>query len=129
MFSELGLAETSSADTDSEHSVLDILAAIPEIERPGVIAAHVEHIDAAVIDCGVDDFEPDDMLEDIGLDSMMTTDFRLRIKMVFSIDLPGLEILRGVSVNPLADRVLAELHSIRGDAHAATRLPPRRLAT
>ena len=58
MFSELGLAETSSADTDSDNSALDILAV--------------------------------------------------------------LEMLRGVSVNSLADRVLAELHSIHGDAHAAT---------
>ena len=64
---------------------------------------------AAVFDCAVDDFEPDDMLEDIGLDSMMAMDFRVRINMVFSIDLPVLEILRGVSVNSLADRVLAEL--------------------
>ena len=119
MFSELGLAETSSADTDSDNAVLDVLAATPEIERPGVIAAHVKHIVAAVFDCGVDDFEPDDMLEDIGLDSMMAMDFRVRINMVFSIDLPVLEILRGVSVNSLADRVLAELHSIHGDAPAA----------
>ena len=55
------------------------------------------------------------MLDDIGLDSMMAMDFRVRINMVFSIDLPVLEILRGVSVNSLADRVLAELHSIHGD--------------
>ena len=40
--------------------------------------------------------------------------------MVFSIDLPVLEILRGISVNSLADRVLAELHAIHGDAPAAT---------
>ena len=120
MFSELGLAETSSADTDSDNSVLDVLAATPEIERPGVIADHVKQIVAAVFDCGVDDFEPDDMLEDIGLDSMMAMDFRVRINMVFSIDLPVLEILRGVSVNSLADRVLAELHSIHGNAPAAT---------
>ena len=49
------------------------------------------------------------MLDDIGLDSMMAMEFRVRINMVFSIDLPVLEILRGVSVNSLADRVLAEL--------------------
>ena len=33
------------------------------------------------------------MLEDIGLDSMMAMDFRVRINMMFSIDLPVLEIL------------------------------------
>ena len=55
------------------------------------------------------DIEPDDMLDDIGLDSMMAMDFRVRINTTFSIDLPVLEILRGVSVNSLAVRVLAEL--------------------
>ena len=120
MFSDLGTAETSSADTDSDDSILAVLAATPEVDRPAVIADHVKHIVAAVFDCAVDDFEPDDMLEDIGLDSMMAMDFRVRINMVFSIDLPVLEILRGVSVNSLADRVLAELHSIHGDAPAAT---------
>ena len=84
----------------------------------------MKHIVAAVFDCGVDDFEPDDMLEDIGLDSMMAMDFRVRINMVFSIDLPVLEILRGVSVNSLADRVLAELHSIHGEVPAATEDSP-----
>ena len=39
--------------------------------------------------------------------------------MAFSIDLPVPEILRGVSVNSLADRVLLELHSIHGTASAA----------
>ena len=99
---------------------------LPEVERPAVIADHVKHIVAAVFDCGVDDFEPDDMLEDIGLDSMMAMDFRVRINIAFSIDLPVLEILRGVSVNSLADRVLAELHSIHGEVPAAHRRVRRR---
>ena len=120
MFSDLGTAETSSADTDSDDPILVVLAATPEVDRPAVIAEQVRHIVAAVFDCAVDDFEPDDMLEDIGLDSMMAMDFRIRINTVFSIDLPVLEILRGVSVNSLSDRVLAELHSIHGDVPAAT---------
>ncbi len=59
------------------------------------------------------------MLDEIGLDSMMAMDFRVRINTVFSIDLPVLEILRGVSVNSLSDRILAELHSVHGDAPVA----------
>ena len=120
MFSDLGTTETSSAETDSDGSILDVLAATPEADRPAVIADHVKRIVAAVFDCAVDDIEPDDMLEDIGLDSMMAMDFRVRINTAFSIDLPVLEILRGVSVNSLADRVLAELHLIHGDVPAAT---------
>ncbi|MGK2879355.1 MAG: type I polyketide synthase [Mycobacterium sp.] len=119
MFSDLGRSEVSTAEADAEGSILAVLAATAEPERPALIADHVRHIVAAVFDCAVDDFESDDMLEDIGLDSMMAMDFRMRINIVFSIDLPVLEILRGVSVNSLADRVLAELHSIHGDAPAA----------
>ena len=33
---------------------------------------------------------------------------------MFSIDVPVLEILRGVSVNSLSDRILDELHAIHG---------------
>ena len=119
MFSDLGTSETFSAGSDSDGSILAVLAATPEVDRLAAITDHVKHIVAAVFDCAVDDFEPDDMLEDIGLDSMMAMDFRVRINMVFSIDLPVLEILRGVSVNWLADRVLAELHLIHGDVPAA----------
>jgi acyl carrier protein len=116
MFSELGKADPLSAEAESDGSVIMALAATPEADRPAVISDHLRQIVATVFDCGVDDFEPDDMLEDIGLDSMMAMEFRVRINMVFSIDLPVLEILRGVSVNSLADRILTELHSIHGDA-------------
>ena len=125
MFADLGRSETSSAEADSADSILAVLAATPEIDRPAVIADQVKSIVAAVFDCAVDDFKPDDMLEDIGLDSMMAMDFRVRINMAFSIDLPVLEILRGVSVNSLADRVLAELHMVHGDVPAtADETPP-----
>jgi len=115
MFSELGLAETHSGEADSDGSILDLLAVTPEDDRPTVITDSIRHVVAAVFDCAPTDFESDDMLDDIGLDSMMAMEFRLRINMMFSIDLPVLEILRGVSVNSLSDRILAELHSIHGD--------------
>ena len=116
VFSDLGTAETSSSEIDSDGSVLDVLAVTPEVDRPTVVANRIQEIVAAVFDCAVTDFGPDDMLDDIGLDSMMAMEFRLRINTMFSIDLPVLEILRGVSVNSLTRRVLADLRSIHGDA-------------
>lgn len=118
MFSDLGTTETFSADSDSGGSILDALAATPQADRLAVIAERVRHIVAAVFDCAVTDIEPDDLLEDIGLDSMMAMEFRIRVNTVFSINLPVLEILKGISVNALSDRVLAELHSIHGDTPA-----------
>lgn len=119
MFSDLRSSEGDSADLASDGSILSVLASTPEAERSPFIADHVRGLVAAVFDCGKDDFASDDLLEDIGLDSMMAMEFRVRINMAFSIDLPVLEILRGVSVNSLSDRILDELHSIHGEAPAA----------
>lgn len=116
MFSELEATETSVSQSDSAPSVLKILAVTQEAERPAVIAEHLQRIVAVVFDCALTDIEADDMLDDIGMDSMMAMDFRVRINSTFSIDLPVLEILQGVSVNSLSDRILAELHSIHGDS-------------
>ncbi len=124
MFSELETAETAIRHNDSGPSILDVLANTPEVERSAVIADHVRRIVAAVFDCAAGDIEPDDMLDDIGLDSMMAMDFRVRINTMFSIDLPVLEILRGVSVNSLSDRVLTELHATHGAAPVVTDQPP-----
>ena len=118
MFSGLDAAETSSEETESASTILEILAVTAEADRLTVIAAHVRRTVAAVFDCAVTDFEPDDMLDDIGLDSMLAMEFRIRINTAFSIDVPVLEILRGVSVNSLSERVLAELHSTHGSLPA-----------
>ncbi|MGO4444691.1 type I polyketide synthase [Mycobacterium sp. 2YAF39] len=119
MFSELETDESSPYLTDSESSILDVLAATPDADRLAVIADQVRRIVAAVFDCAATDIDPDDILDDIGLDSMMAMDFRVRINTTFSIDIPVLEILRGVSVNSLSERVLAELRFTHGDVPVA----------
>jgi acyl carrier protein len=116
VFSDLGTVESASAQVAAGGSVLDVLAVTPQADRPAVVASRIQEIVAAVFDCAITDFAPDDMLDDIGLDSMMAMDFRVRVNTTFSIDLPVLEILRGVSVNSLTDRVLADLQTIHGDA-------------
>ena len=93
MFADLDAADASAAHTDSDG--FDTRRAR---EHPGRRSARRgrrpgRHIVAAVFDCAVTDFENDDMLDDIGLDSMMAMDFRVRINTTFSIDLPVLEIL------------------------------------
>ncbi|WP_422743333.1 type I polyketide synthase [Mycobacterium sp. WMMD1722] len=114
MFADLDATADPSQQRDSPGSILDVLAATPDAERREVVAEEVRRIVATVFDTAVTDIGPDDMLDDIGLDSMMAMDFRVRINSVFSIDLPVLEILRGVSVNSLADRILTDLRSIHG---------------
>ncbi len=120
MFSELGTAETSPDHTDSESSVLDFLSGCREADRLDVVTDQVRQIVAAVFDLAVSDIGSDDMLDDIGLDSLMAMDFRLRVNAMFAIDLPVLELLKGVSVNSLATRILAELKLTSAELPANT---------
>jgi acyl carrier protein len=129
MFSELGRPETSSEHDDAGPSLREALSAVPETDRLDVVATHVRHIVAAVFDCAVTDIDSDDVLDDLGLDSMMAMDFRVRINAAFSVDLPVLEILRGVSVNSLAVRVLADIPLPRDDGPAVVEPPEDSAAT
>ncbi len=123
IFSELGSAEASSDAGDSESSILDLLSTRPAAERFEMIAGQVRQIAAAVFEIAATDIGPDDGLDDIGMDSLMAMDFRLRVNAMFTIDLPLLELLRGVSVNSLADRILADLHLTDAAAPPADETP------
>ena len=56
-----------------------------------MVTEEVRRLVAVVFDCAVADVEPDQGLDDLGLDSMMAMEFRVRINGVFGIDLPVLE--------------------------------------
>ena len=118
MFADLESVDPAMMLDDMGSSILDVLAETPEAGRAALITERVQQVVAEVFDCSVGDIEPGDMLDDIGLDSMMAMEFRVRINATFSIDVPVLEILRGVSVNSLSDRILDELHAIHGAAPA-----------
>ena len=123
MFSELDTVETLDGDAGSGSSVLDLLAGVAEEDRLDVVTDHVHRLVAAVFDSAVTDVAPDETLDDIGLDSMMAMEFRVRINAMFSIDLPVLEILRGVSVNSLAARVFADLRLSGAETEATEEAP------
>src|SRR5581483_5039065 len=109
MFSELGAADTASASADAEASLIDLLSGCPEADRLEVVGSRVRQIVAAVFELAVSDIGGDDGLDDLGLDSLMAMDFKVRLNGVFGVDVPLLELLRGVSVNSLAARILDEL--------------------
>lgn len=129
MFSELGAAETDSDASESDHSVLDFLSRCPRAERLDAVAGHVREVAAAVFEIAPADIEPDDTLDEVGLDSLMAMDFRLRVNAMFAIDLPLLELLRGVSVNSVAARILSELRFAGADQAAAADDAPEPVAT
>jgi acyl transferase domain-containing protein/acyl carrier protein len=123
MFCELGTAETSDDAADPQSSIIDFLSVCPEADRLDVVADRVREIVAAVFDLGVTDIGFDDALDDLGLDSLMAMDFRLRVNGMFAIDLPVLELLRGVSVSSLAVRILADLELDGANPPAVTDPP------
>lgn len=111
VFSELGTGEGSVDRHDSELPILDSLSGRSEADQLDIVANYLRRLVAAVFDLPADDIGPDDILDDIGMDSMMAMDFRNRINANFAIDLPVLEVLRGVSASSLAVRVLSEVES------------------
>lgn len=113
MFSDLEVLEPSP-DGEAGSSILDVLAETPEEGRLDVVTEQVRRSVAAIFDCAVADVEVDETLDDVGLDSLMAMEFRMRINAMFAIDIPVLEILKGVSVNSLAVRVLGDLELPRG---------------
>lgn len=121
MFSDLGTEDTSASDTASASSFLDSLAECPPGDRFATAARQVRHLASGVFDLPAAEIGLDDALDDLGLDSMMAMDFRGRISAVFAVELPVLELLRGVSVNSLAARLLDELRF--EDADSATVAP------
>ncbi|OBH90671.1 polyketide synthase [Mycobacterium sp. E2989] len=128
MFSELGATEPAAAKTDVETSVLDSLAACPEADRADMVARLVRQIGSAVFDLAPTDIGLDDALDDLGLDSMMAMDFRTRIHAQFAVDLPVLDLLRGVSVNELAARILGRLELGSADPTVVTEQRQQRTA-
>ncbi len=118
IFSELGKTEALSDENDSDYSILDSLSGCPEADRLDVIVRHVRQIASSVFDLAVTEIGLEDALDDIGMDSMMAMEFRTRVNALFAVDLPVLEILRGVSVKSLAARILAELEVDRGAPRA-----------
>jgi acyl carrier protein len=116
MFADLRAAPPTSEDSAGATSMLDVLAGLSDADRVTEVTDRVALLVSTVFDCAVADLDPDAMLDDLGLDSMMAMEFRVRINGLFSIDLPVLEILKGVSVNSVAGRVLEELRLPRGDA-------------
>ncbi|WIM88893.1 type I polyketide synthase [Candidatus Mycobacterium wuenschmannii] len=120
MFSELGNVEIASDADTSDTSMLDMLSGCPAADRLEIVVGHVRRIAAAVFEIAADDIGVDDALDEIGLDSLMAMDFRLRINATFAIDLPLLELLRGVSVNSVAAKILADLPVTDTEPEAVT---------
>ena len=110
MYSELGRPETGDR-TDSGSSILDTVYSAPEEARITLVTSYVQEMVATVFGLAVADVSLDETLNALGLDSMMAIELKTRIATVLATDLPVLDLLKGISVYSLAERILAELQS------------------
>ncbi|MGV8873322.1 MAG: type I polyketide synthase [Rhodococcus sp. (in: high G+C Gram-positive bacteria)] len=109
IYAELGKAESSGDAAGQGFSLLDLLENTPEADRLGVVEGYVTQIVAGVFDLPLDDVGGDATMNDLGLDSMMAIDLKSRIAAVMAVDVPVLELLKGITVSGLVDRIFAEL--------------------
>ena len=109
IFSELGKSDGLGDDEGAGFSLAELLQNTPEDDHPGVVAGYVTQIVAGVFDLPSDDVGGDRTLNDLGLDSMMAIELKSRIAAVMSVDVPVLELLKGVTVSGLVERILADL--------------------
>ena len=109
IFSELGKSEGLGDDDSAGFSLAELLQSTPEAEHLGVVSGYLTQIVAGVFDLPLDDVGGDRTLNDLGLDSMMAIELKSRIAAVMAVDVPVLELLKGVTVSGLVDRILADL--------------------
>ncbi|MEK8069608.1 type I polyketide synthase [Rhodococcoides navarretei] len=109
IYAELGKADALSDDAGAGFSLLDVLKDTPEADQLGVVAGYVTQIVAGVFDLPLDDVGGDATMNDLGLDSMMAIELKSRIAAVIAVDVPVLELLKGITVSGLVDRIFAEL--------------------
>ncbi|GAB3109628.1 type I polyketide synthase [Streptomyces calidiresistens] len=109
MFAGLGAADSEAAGEDDRagaEATLTALRRAPEAERHSLLAAHVHAIAALVLNLDPGDFGDQDDLGALGLDSMMAIETKQRIDATLRVELPVLDLLQGITVSDLADRLL-----------------------
>ncbi|MGA4838168.1 beta-ketoacyl reductase [Streptomyces sp. G45] len=109
MFAELGVAETEgpgAADAADADAVLAALRAAPEADRLGLLAAQLHAVAALVLKLDPAEFDDEENLSDLGIDSLMAVEVKHRIEATLRAEVSVLDLLQGVTVLDLATRVL-----------------------
>jgi acyl transferase domain-containing protein/aryl carrier-like protein len=111
MFSLLGdqAGQADQAGADDDDGVLALLATAPTAERHGLLAAHLEGLVARVLQLDPSQFNRQESLTALGIDSMMAIEVKHRIEASVGVDVSVLELLQGITVDQLAARLLAAL--------------------
>jgi acyl transferase domain-containing protein/aryl carrier-like protein len=99
--------ETAGAASDNE--LLEQLASTEPKARPALLEAYLQEMIARVLQLESAQFSTQEALTNLGMDSMMAIEVKNRIGVSMKVDISVLELLQGVTVTQLAERILAAL--------------------
>ena len=112
MFSGLGQPDEAGDGQAPENNTGALLAALQQAqpaERAQLTVAHLEADMARVLQLDPGTFSDDEPLTSLGMDSMMAIEVKHRVEAAIGVDISVLELLQGVSITALAERIVASL--------------------
>lgn len=95
--------------TDDTAALLTALRQSPPADRAGLTADYLRGVMSRVLQLDAEGFPDDEPLTNLGMDSMMAIEIKNRVDAVTGQDLSVLELLQGMSVSSMADRVVGAL--------------------
>ena len=105
-FGQLFAAAESGAG-DNSIDLASLIKGKSEIEARTAVAALVAQEVARILRLTVDEIDPTQPLDGLGMDSLMSLELRMGIEARFGVELPVVAISSGVNVNELAARLIA----------------------
>lgn len=99
-----------SSGSDGEGALVhEVMLLDSEDERREFVASHLSTVTARVLRIDVERFDPFQPLNTLGIDSIMAVELKNYIEGGFGVTLSMVELLQGVSVNDLTEKVLAQM--------------------
>ena len=99
----------SSAHRTSRERFLDVLRGSLSPERKSLLTQYLVEILAPTLGIEPRTIQPSEPITDYGLDSLMALEFRNRINSEFQIQIPAVQLLRGMTLGEVVTRIEAEL--------------------
>jgi acyl transferase domain-containing protein/aryl carrier-like protein len=111
MFSQLEeqTDETTTDKTSSDDGWIQQLSSIDSGERQTFLSERLQEMVARVLQLDVSQFNSQESLTSLGIDSMMAIEVKHRIAASVKVDVSVLELLQGVTIAQLTTRLLASL--------------------
>ena len=113
--------EEAAAHAGLQAALLRDVAALPAGERVALITAHLAGFVARILGAAAQSIEADKPLDAMGFDSLLAVEFATALTTHFNFETPVLELLGGMTLERLANRIAARIES----APPAPTVPPQ----